>query len=695
MEFKTVSTIFADRELTLETGKLATLTSGSILAKFGDIHILVTVGVSDKAREGVDFLPLSVDFQEKFYASGKIKGSRFIKREGRPSDDCILTSRLIDRPIRPMFPKTMRNEVQVVATVLSTDQSMNAGPIALIATSAAILLTGVPFEAPVSAVRVGMKNGEFVLMPTYEQTDNGDLDLVVAGTVDAITMVEAASKEISDEKMLEALEFAHKHIKDLCKLQEDLIAQCHVQPITIDEQVLDVALVEKVGAMISQEMMNDLYNKSKKEFLKNLETLNEHIIQNFTEAIEKKEVLENDIKEAVYKKLKIYMREKILKEEVRLDGRGVKDVRPIKVEVGLLPKTHGSALFNRGETQILSVLTLGGPQDALVEDSMDNDVERHFWHHYTFLPFATGEVRPYRGVGRREIGHGKLGEKALKAVLPEKDKFPYTIALMSETLACNGSSSMGSICGSTLALMDAGVPIKKPVTAIAMGLIINEEIGEYKILTDIQAQEDFLGDMDFKVAGTDQGLTALQMDIKVKGLKLSLLKEALQQAKEGRDYIWTEMSKVISEPRKELNKNAPLIASMQLESDDIRVVIGKGGEMIQKISKECNVEMQIDDNGLLSITAPDRESGNKAANWVKQLVYKPKAGDVFDGKVTRLMDFGAFVEFLPGKEGLVHVSELGKGFVKSAADVVKVGDAIKVKLIKIDDQGRYNLSAKV
>lgn len=692
MEPIKVSTDFAARNFSFETGSLSRLANGSILAKFGDIYVLVNVTISEKPLD-TDFLPLTVDFQEKHYASGKIKGSRFIKRETKPSDDSILTARLIDRPIRPMLPKGMRNDVQIVAMVLSTDQSMNAGPIAMTAASAAMLLTGAPFEQAVSAVRVGMKNNEFILMPTYQELEEGTLDLIVAGTIDAITMVECASKELSDETMIKALEFAHEHIKKLCQVQMELINKCEIPKFEYKEASLNENVFEKVKSMVSGEMIDGLYNKNKKEFHKALTALNEQITANFKEEIEKEEVKVVEIEEAVYKCLKKYMRAKILKDGIRLDGRGTEDVRPVNCEVGLLPRTHGSGLFNRGETQVLSIVTLGGPQDAETKDGMDlNETQSNFWHYYSFMPFAVGEARPYRGIGRREVGHGKLAEKAIKAVLPEKENFPYVISIVSETLTCNGSSSMGAVCGSTLALMDAGVPIKKPVTAIAVGLIMEEETGNYRLLNDIQAQEDFLGDMDFKVAGTDAGITALQMDIKIKGLKLDLIRDALSKSKKGRDYIWGEMSKAISAPRSEINKNAPLIASMQIDQDDIRIVIGKGGETIQKISKECNVEMNIDDTGLLSITAKDRESGKKAADWVKSIVYKPQVGDVFDATVVKLMDFGAFVEYLPNKEGLVHVSELSEKFIKHPSEVVNVGDKLKVKIIKIDDMGRYNLS---
>ncbi len=696
MEAKSISIPFAGRNLVFETGKLATLAPGSVMVKFGDIHLLVTAVVSEKARDGVDFLPLTVDFQEKFYASGKIKGSRFLKREGgRPSDDQVLISRLIDRPIRPMLPKEMRNDIQVLATVFSTDKSMNTGPFALTAASLALNLSGAPMETVISSVRVGQDSeGNFILMPTYQQIENGQLDLVVAGTEDAITMVEAKANEISDDKILQALDFAHTHIKALCQLQTKFLSQFDIKKIVIEKKILNEDLVSKVKGIVTDEMIKKLYYKSKKEFAYELKKLTEQVVENFTTEIEQNSSIKADIEEAVYKTLKKHMRSNILTEGVRLDGRKIEDVRLVSAEVSVLPRTHGSAVFNRGETQIMGVVTLGGPSSIQIDDSMDTigDKEIRFWHHYTFLPFSIGETGQMRSAGRREIGHGKLGEKAIESMLPAKENFPYTIAVVSETLSCNGSSSMGSICAASLALMDAGVPIKAPVTGIAMGLIMDEETGQYKILSDIQAQEDFLGDMDFKVAGTSKGITALQMDIKVKGLKLSLLKEALSQSNAGRQYIWNEMSKALATPREKINQYAPLIASMQIDTDDIRLVIGKGGETIQGITKECGVEINIDDDGVITITAPDGKSGNKAAKMIKNIVYKPQVGDTFEGKVVRIADFGAFVEFLPGKDGLVHVSELANDFVKNVEDVVKMGQIIAVKIIGIDDMGRYKLS---
>jgi polyribonucleotide nucleotidyltransferase len=695
MEPKSISMNFASRELSLQTGKLARFASGSSYISFGDIHILVTATISEKAREGCDFLPLSVDYQDKYYASGKIKGSRFLKREGgRPTDDAILTARLIDRPLRPMLPKGMRNDVQIIVTVLSTDQSMNPGPIALTAASMALMLSGAPFEQFVSAVRIGRKNDELILMPSYEECKNGDLDLVVAGTFDAITMVECFANEISDEEILKALEFAHEHIKKLCKLQEDFYKQFKVKKIEYIEHTINEKVLNKVQKLLEEEMIEVLYNKGKKEFLDALNQLNKKITEEFAVEIEASETTEADIAEAVYSGLKKYMRKNVLAEKRRLDGRKVDEVRKVNCEVSLLPRTHGSGLFNRGVTQILSIVTLGGPSSVQIEDSMDKDEEVRFWHHYTFMPFATGEVKQLKGAGRREIGHGKLGEKALMGVLPKEADFPYVIAVVSETLSCNGSSSMGSVCAATLALMDAGVPIKKPVTGIAMGLIMDEETGKYQILSDIQAQEDFLGDMDFKVCGTENGITALQMDIKIKGLKISLLKEALIQAYEGRKYIWDNMEKAISSPRKELSKYAPSLRFLQIDENDIKVVIGKGGETIQKITKECGVEIDIQQSGQVTITAPDTESGNKAYEIIKNLTYKPKVGDVFDGKVVKIMDFGAFVELVPGKEGLVHISEFSTQRVNRVEDFVKVGQRIKVKLMAIDAQGRYSLSHK-
>ena len=685
---------FAGKPLILETGVLANMASGSVTITHGDMMCLVTTTIGE-ARDGMDFFPLSVDFQDKFYASGKIKGSRFIKREGRPPESAILTSRLIDRPMRPMFPKGMRNSVQVIITMLSTDTSCNMGPLSMTGVSLGFMMGGMPFEGPVAGVRVGRVNGEMIVNPSYAEVAEGDYELIVAGTPDSITMVESGAKQVSSEDMLAGLEFAHTQIKALCEIQKEFMAEFgEVTPCEYTAYEIPVDIKSAVAGAISSEMMETLYVAGKKEFAAAKKVIQETVLEKFAPEFAKEEDAwsEKDVKEAIDYTVKDEMRKEVLASERRLDGRGLADVRTVSAQVGLLPRAHGSGLFNRGATQALTVATLGGPSDAQIVDEMDvSDGLRKYIHYYTFAPFSVGEARPLRSAGRREIGHGMLAERALQPVLPAEEDFPYTMLLVSETLTCNGSSSMAAVCGSTLALMDAGVPIKAPVVGVAMGLIINEETGQYKILSDIQAQEDFLGDMDFKVAGTGHGITALQLDTKVKGLKMSLLAEALDQAKSAQGYIWGEMEKAIAAPRPELNKNAPLIIGMMIDPDDIGKVIGKGGETIQGMTKDFGVDINIEDDGKVTITAPDQESGAKAKHKIEQITYKPQVGDEFEGKVVRIMDFGAFVEFVPGIDGLVHISKLSKNRVDRVEDVVKMGDAVKVKLLKIDEQGRYNL----
>lgn len=691
-EAKTVTYDLAGRILKIEAGDLQTQADGSVAVYLGDTVVLASATMAEKGNENADYFPLSVDYEENMYASGKIKGSRFVKREGRPSDDAILTSRLIDRPIRPLFPKGMTNEVQIICPVLSADLEVNPGTTAIIAASTALLLSGAPFEGPVAAVRIGLVNGELIVNPTYKQCEEGKLNIVVAGTQDAITMVESESKEVSEEDLIKALELAHKHIKEICKLQEKFAAQFDikkregttVKPTEDEEKAVDAVI---------KDSMTDIKAKSKKEFKEKLHELENKLLEKYADKIEAEEMSEAKLKEILLGRVEKKMRKNILEKEERIDGRKLDEIRPIECKVGIIPRTHGSGLFKRGETHILTLVTLGGPGAAQIMESMDIDMTKRYIHHYEFPPYAVGDIKMLRGPSRREIGHGDLAERALLPVLPNKEEFAYTMWVVSEVLSCNGSSSMGSVCSSTLSLMDAGVPIKKPVAGIAMGLVTDYK-GGYKILSDIQGLEDFAGDMDFKVTGTRDGITAMQMDIKVKGLSTDLMREALQRAKEGRIFILDEMQKVIPEPRKELSKYAPLITTLTIDQDQIKVVIGKGGETIQKITAECEVEIDIEQTGLVTITAPDQERGDKAIKWIEKLTYIPKVGDVFDGTVTRVMDFGAFVEITPGKEGLVHISQLANERVNRVEDIVKVGDKLKVKLVEIDDQNRLNLSHK-
>jgi len=683
----------AGRKLTLTTGHYALQASGAVTASLGDTVVLCTGMMSSKPREGTDFFPLMVDYEEKYYATGKISGSRFIKREGRPSEEAVLNSRLIDRPIRPLFPKGFRNDVQVICTVLSADMEVHPGTTAMIGASAALQVAGMPMEAPISGIRIGMIDGEFIVNPTYEQAESGDLNLVVAGTEDAIMMVEAEAKEVTDEKMLEALELAHTYIKQICQLQKELIAKVNPTPLPYEITAKDDSAIEMVRGVVSDDELDAVKGELKKDYKDRLHELEDKVLEKFAAQIEAEEVSAGAIKEAVSTIVEKRTRDNILTKGIRLDGRKTDEVRPIFVEVGVLPRTHGSGLFQRGETQVLNICTLGGPGAAQIVDTMDQDVTRRYMHHYNFPGYSVGEVKPMRSPGRREIGHGYLAEKALLAVLPDPKDFPYTMRLVSEVLSCNGSSSMGSVCGSTLSLMDAGVPLKAPVSGIAIGLVTNDDGSQYKILTDIQGMEDFGGDMDLKVAGTVNGITALQMDIKLKGLKMELLREAIGQANKGRDDILNSMLAVIAEPRTALSPFAPVIESMMIDPDKIREVIGKGGETIQAIVKESGAEIDITQDGQVNITAPNREAANVAMDMIKGIVVDPEPGTDYEATVMKVMEFGVFVEFLPGKQGLVHVSKLSKEFMKDVADKYKVGDKLKVRLEGIDDKGRYNLSA--
>ena len=700
---KTLEMDIAGRKLKISTGVFAKQAHGAVVASLGDTQILATALMSESQRQGVDFFPLMVDYEERYYATGKIKGSRFIKREGRPSDNAVLTARLIDRPIRPLFPDGVANDVQIIATVLSADMEVDPGTTGIIAASAALMISGMPFSGPVGAVRMGYitdSDGveQLIINPTYEQCEKGKLDLVVAGTMDAITMVEAACKEVTEEVLLKALEMAHKQIKQICKLQLELRDSMKVktrEPIIAEKnEVAQKAIADTV----TEKMMDGVSGTTKGEVKEKIHELEDILIEKFAAQIKEGVVSEGQLKSTLNSALEQNMRKNILKNEKRIDGRNLDEIRPISCAVGIIPRTHGSGFFQRGETQALSLTTLGSPGAAQIIDTMDVDMVKRYMHHYNFPPYSVGEVKPLRGTSRREIGHGDLAERALLAVMPTKEVFPYTMRVVSEVLSCNGSSSMASVCGSTLSLMDAGVPILRPVAGIAMGLITSDDFdgkkGTYKILTDIQGMEDFAGDMDFKVAGTSLGITALQMDIKVKGLSLDIMREALDRANKARKRILEEMLAVLPSSRKELSKFAPLITSIRINPEQIREVIGKGGETIQKITAETGCEIDIEQDGLVMVTAPNQEKGKMAVDWINRITYIPKAGEIFEGKVTRLMEFGAFVEILPGKEGLCHISQLDHKRVNRVEDAVKLGDIVKVKLVEIDDQGRLNLSRK-
>lgn len=686
----------AGRELKIETGFLANQSHGSVTVSLGETVVFASAQMGG-VREGTDFFPMMVDYEEKYYAAGKIKGSRFIKREGRPSERAVLNSRLIDRPIRPLFPKGIVNDVQLICDVLSADLEVEPGTTALIAASAALCISGMPFQGPVGAVRVGYVDDKIIINPTYKQVEEGRLDLVVAGTMDAICMVEAAAKEVPEDTILEALELAHAEIKKICALQLEFAKEYKKEDRMPTMVAVNEAAVEAVSSAVDKKMMDGVSGKTKGEVKEKIHAIEELLAEKFADKIAAGEFKQKQLNEILNGLLEKNMRANILEKELRLDGRKIDEIRPISCHIGVLPRPHGSALFQRGETQSLSITTLGSPGSAQIVDTMDEDVTKRYMHHYNFPPFSVGEVKPLRGASRRDIGHGDLAERSLLPVLPSKEDFPYTIWVVSEIMSCNGSSSMAAVCGSTLSLMHAGVPIKKPVAGIAMGLVAKDKdlTKGYKILTDIQGMEDFAGDMDFKVTGTHDGINALQMDIKVKGLTLAVMKEALMRAKTAREAVLYEILQTIPKPNEKLSKYAPLIMHMKINPDLIKVVIGKGGETIQKITADCGVEIDIEQDGLVVITAKDQESGNKAVEWIKRITYQPKVGDEFEGKVVKIMEFGAFVEFLPGKDGLVHISQLAWARVNKVEDVVTVGDTLKVKLMEIDAAGRYNLSHKV
>ena len=686
------------KDLVFGAGKLAQQADGSILATFGNTAILASVTMASKPREGIDFFPLMVDFEEKYYAAGRLKGSRFIKREGRPSDNAVLNCRLIDRPLRPLFPKGMKNDVQVICTLLQTDEKYNSVTVAMCAASMAIQISGIPIEAPIAGVQVGMKNdGSLILNPSYEEINDGKLELTIAGTEEAIMMVEAGANLISNDDMLKALEFGHEAIKKICQAQKEFASQFTIEPKKIVIKEESEAESKAVADAITEDDLSSIRGVTKKEVKETLQIIEDKLLKKYSSEIENEELSEGKLKGALGKAFSKNMRKRVFTEGKRVDGRDLDEIRPLYIEVGLFPRLHGSALFQRGETQALSIATLGGPSDAMIVDTpMQPEYESKYIHHYNFPPYSVGEVRPLRGTGRREIGHGALAERALLSMLPKaEDNFPYVVRVVSEILACNGSSSMASVCGSTLCLMDAGVPIKHAIAGIAMGLLMDEDSGEYKILSDIQGLEDFDGDMDFKITGTEDAITALQLDIKVKGLKTELLSNALTQAQKGRQHILQAMKAVIPAPRDHFNALAPTIESFIIDPDYIRDVIGKGGETIQGLCKKYDVKIDIKDDGLIMVTAVNQEQGQQAIAAIKQIAYSPNVGDVFeDATVKSIMDFGAFVEYTPGKEALVHISEISNERVEKVSDKLKEGQKIKVKLIGIDKMNRVKLSMK-
>ncbi len=686
-------TELAGRPLVFEVNEVAKQANGSVLVRYGDTVLLVTAVVAKQPREGVDFLPLLVDYEERLYSVGKIPGS-FLRREGKPTESAILAARAIDRSLRPLFPENFTRDIQVVVTVLSVDPDNPSDTTALIGASLAVGVSEIPFAGPVAAVHLGRVDGRFIINPTSEQSSKSEMDLIIAGTKDAVTMVEAGAKEVPEEIILEAIFFAHEEIKKIVAFQE-AIQEAEGKPkIEVEEEAVDPELAEAVKEYALPKLLAALKTSEKLERENNLEQAKEETKAYFQEKLgeEEYELKVKAIEEILDTVIKDEVRKMIFNERIRVDGRKPDEIRPVTCQVGLLPRTHGSALFTRGQTQALSVVTLGRISEEQILDGLGEEESKRYIHHYNFPPFCVGEVRPMRSPGRRDIGHGALAERALLPLIPPEEEFPYTIRVVSEILESNGSSSQASVCGSSLALMDAGVKIKKHVAGIAMGLVKQED--DFVILSDIQGLEDRLGDMDFKVAGTRDGITALQMDIKIVGITKEILQLALEQAKKGRFFILDKMEEAIAEPRPDLSPYAPRMITMEIDPDRIRDVIGPGGKIIRKIIEETGVEIDIEDDGRVFITALDQEAGEKAKSIIEKLTSDVEVGQIYLGKVVRLMNFGAFVEVLPGKEGLVHISQLAKERVARVEDVVKPGDEILVKVIEIDRMGRINLSRK-
>jgi len=687
-------TTLGGRSLTAEIGKVARQANGSVMLRYGETVVLVTATVSKDARQGIDFFPLLVDYEERLYAVGKIPGG-FIKREGRPSEKATLSARLIDRTVRPLFPYGFRNDVQVVATVMSVDQDCPPDVTAMIGASIALSVSDIPFSCPIAGLIVGRVNGEFVVNPTLEQVGQSEMHLVVAGTRDAVMMVEGEAREVPEEILLDGIIFGHQVIQELIKFQDEIISQVGKPKVEIPVYQVDPELDRLVREYVSEKMAGVVRNPDKLARQDATDQLEKETSARFQDAYPERG---KNVREIFGNLLKETVRKMILDEQERPDGRKLDEIRPITCEVGVLPRTHGSGLFTRGQTQALTVATLGAISEEQILDGLGSERFKRYIHQYNFPPYSVGETKPMRGPGRREIGHGALAERALLNVLPKEDAFPYTIRLVSEILESNGSSSMSSVCGSTMALMDAGVPISSPVAGIAMGLVAQN--GKFAVLSDIQGVEDALGDMDFKVAGTAKGITALQMDIKVEGVFAEVLKKALEQAREGRIFILSKILEALPAPRQDLSRYAPRIITITIDQDKIRDVIGAGGKTIRKIIEETGVQIDIEDDGRAFIAAVDAEAAQKALRIIESLTQSVEIGKIYMGKVTRLMDFGAFVEIIPGvlglqgKEGLVHISQLDEQRVARVRDVVKEGDEIIVKVIEIDNKGRINLSRK-
>jgi len=676
----------AGRRLSIETGRVAEQANGAVIIRQGDSVVLSTAVMAKEPREGIDFFPLTCDYEEKLYAAGKIPGA-FMRREGRPSEQAILASRLTDRPLRPLFPDGFRLDVQVISTVLSVDQENDPTILSINGASTALVISDIPFQGPVGAVRMGYLNGQVVVNPPMSQMGDSELDLVVAGTADAILMVEAGAKGVTEQVVVDALAAAHDAIKQICAAQLELQHQIGLDKREWISSTLPPQMEEIMGEYLALRLDQVLYSPDKAMRESGVDDLRAKTIVELGERFpEHIDILGKLFDKAV----KDRVRQRIVEEGVRVDGRGLTDVRKITVEVGVLPRTHGSGLFTRGQTQALTIATLGTMSDQQKLDGLTTEEFKRYLHHYNFPPYSVGEARPLRGPGRREIGHGALAERALLAVIPPVEDWPYTIRVVSEILSSNGSTSMASVCGSTLALMDAGVPIKSPVAGIAMGLVTRE--GKFAVLTDIQGVEDALGDMDFKVAGTKDGITALQMDIKIKGLTLDILSQALSQARDARLFVLDKMLAVLPKPRTEMSHYAPRITTILINPDKIRDIIGPGGKVIRKITEETGAQIDVEDDGRVFISAVDQEAGKKAIDWIKGLTDEVEVGKIYHGKVVRIMPFGAFVEVLPNQDGLVHISKLTDHRVERVEEVVNVGDEIVVKAVEVDSQGRLNLS---
>ena len=692
-EKKVFKTEWAGRSLTIETGQLAKQANGAVLVRYGDTVVLSTAVASKEPRDG-DFFPLTVNYEEKMYAAGKIPGG-FKKREGRPGDEATLTARLIDRPIRPLFPKGYRHDVQIMNTVLSADPDCSPEMAAMIGSSMALSVSDIPFQGPIAGVNVGYIDGKYVINPTLEQKEVSRLDLEVAGHKDAVNMVEAGASEITEQEMLEAIFFGHEEIKRLVAFQEKVVE--HIQPVKKEFIPVerDEELVQRVKSLTEEKGLKETvltFDKQQRD--ENLDALKAEIATEFVdEADPENELLIDEVYAILNDLVKEEVRRLIADEKIRPDGRKPDEIRPLESEVGLLPRAHGSGLFTRGQTQALSVLTLGALGDYQLIDGLGPEIEKRFMHHYNFPNFSVGETGPVRAPGRREIGHGALGERALRYIIPDTTEFPYTIRIVSEVLESNGSSSQASICGSTLALMDAGVPIKAQVAGIAMGLVKKDE--HYTILTDIQGMEDALGDMDFKVAGTKEGITAIQMDIKIDGLTREVIEEALEQARQGRLAIMDHMLQTIDQPRSELSAYAPKVEIMHIKPEKIRDVIGPGGKKINEIIDETGVKLDIEQDGTIFIGAVDQEMINRAREIINEITREAEVGQVYHAKVKRIEKYGAFVELFPGKDALLHISQISKDRINKVEDVLKIGDTIQVKITEIDKQGRVNASHKV